>query len=144
MKFKEFVSYTCTNEQLFSLFDSPEKLTSWNPVITSFRGSFELESEIEFTVVNFASSAKQVKGKITGYVKGKYLSFSYSTGPGTWWYEVEHIFRIAKDKTGKSEFVNEIYANGLRLRFGKLKLKSTFKQTLYKMNTLLEEKCSEF
>jgi len=139
MKFKETIVISGSADKFWKLFDSGDSVKAWNPVFPEITGSFEVDSSLKIKLAYFARPPKVIQAKVTGYVQNKYLSFSYSTGPGSWWYQVEHIFRLAKNKQEELEFVNEIYAHGIRLRIGKLKFKSTFKKTLVKINEALKE-----
>ncbi len=138
MKIASEIKIAASAETIWQTLIDFENYPRWNKLNLMVKGQPIPDTKLEMDMQFRTQKKIKVQAILTGFIAPKYLSWSWQSKLGTWWFQAEQIMRIKEDAEGEMHFHHEFYFSGVRLRFIRRDLERYAQYSLDYMNEDLQ------
>ena len=139
MKISSNIKIAVSSETIWKALIDFENYFRWNHLNLIVKGQPLPDAKLNMDIQYRGGNKQKVTAMVTGFIAPKYLSWTWQSRLGAWWFQTEQVLRIKEDALGEMQFFQEIYFTGIKLRFIRRNLERFAQYSIEHMNEDLKD-----
>lgn len=139
MKIASDIKISASPETIWKTLIDFDNYSKWNHLNLGVHGQPLPDAKLNMDIQFRGGNKQKVIAMVTGFISPKYLSWTWQSKLGAWWFQIEQVLRVKEDAMGDVQFFQELYVTGIKLRFIRRNLERFAQYSIEHMNEDLKE-----